>query len=195
MKRYISVVAGTILCLFAVSPPLFAADQSPLLDAMKSELDRSFEALQHANEAPLYYLGYHVTDTKKHVISAVYGAITNEKETRSRIMDTDCRVGEPKLDNTHEIRGDYDFSHSRSNSANLPFEDNDLAIRTIIWKNTDEIYKTALERYTKVKTNQQVLVEREDTSADFSIEKPVVYIGETVAVDLDAEAWKERLKN
>ena len=194
MKRHIPVVAGTILCLFAVSPLLFAADQSPLLDAMKGELDRSFKALQHADEAPLYYLGYHVTDTQKHDISAVYGAITNEKETRSRIMDTDCRVGEPKLDNTHEIRGDYDFSYSRSNSANLPFEDDDLAIRTIIWKNTDEIYKTALERYTKVKTNQQVMVEREDTSADFSIEEPVVYIGETVAVDLDTGAWKERLK-
>jgi predicted Zn-dependent protease len=69
-----------------------------------------------------------------------------------------------------------------------------LAIRTIIWKNTDDIYKAALERYTKVKTNEQVLAEREDTSADFSTEKANAFIGNTVASDLDAKVWKERLK-
>jgi len=55
-------------------------------------------------------------------------------------------------------------------------EDDTKAIRTAIWESTDKQYKSALEQYTKVRTNQQVMVEQEDTSADFSVEKPNTYI-------------------
>ncbi|MGB5139757.1 MAG: metallopeptidase TldD-related protein, partial [Candidatus Zixiibacteriota bacterium] len=56
-------------------------------------------------------------------------------------------------------------------------------------------YKAALQQYTMVKTNQEVMVEQEDTAADFSREKPENYIGETVAAALDTEMWKSRLRD
>lgn len=193
-RRKLAVMAA-LLCLIAWQSKASAVDQSPLLTAMKTELDRSFEALHSAEEVPLYYLSYHTTDTEEHEISASYGAIVTDSKTRDRIMVTNCRVGDYDLDNSHEIRGEFDFSmFFDSSSTRLPLEDDELAIRTIIWKSTDEFYKSALERYTKVKTNQQVLVESEDTSADFSHEEPSVFIGELVSVPLDADAWKDRLR-
>ena len=182
-----------VAALLLVSAGAVSADASPLLEAMKTELDRSFAALQHADLVPLYYLSYHVSDINQVEIFASYGAIDRESSTRSRTLDTDCRIGDYTLDNTHEILGEYDFP-SGGSPVQLPLEDDMKAIRTIIWKNTDEVYKGALERYTKVKTNQQVLVERQDTSADFSHEPPNEYIGLPVAPTLDAEAWKERLR-
>jgi predicted Zn-dependent protease len=187
------IIALTVSILVGQSA-LFAADQSPLLEAMKTELDRSFVGLRNAADAPLYYLAYQATDTEKHSISASYGAIKEEDKSRRRILDIDCRVGDHRLDNTHEIRGGLSYGFTEDVSGPLGLEDDAIAIRTVIWRHTDEAYKNALERYTKVITNQQVLVDKEDTSADFSFEKPEVYIGETAAAALDTDAWKGRLR-
>jgi predicted Zn-dependent protease len=188
-------VGFVILLLLAAQSVAVSADRSPLLQAMKTELDRSFEALQFADEVPLYYLSYHTTDTEKYEVSSSYGVIVSDIRERNRLLVIDCHVGDYDLDNTHEIRGEFDYSaYFDSVSIHLPLEDDELAIRAIIWKGTDEMYKSALERYTKVRTNQQVLVETEDTSADFSREEPSVYIAETAAAEADEELWKERLR-
>ena len=183
-----------VVWLVAAGAVGWAAAEAPLLQAMKVELDRSFAALQRADSVPLYYLGYQVAQTDNRELAASYGAIQRDAKNRERILDIDCRVGDFQLDNTHEIRGEFDFGSGGAGPARLPLEDDELAIRTIIWKQTDDAYKAALERYTKVRTNQQVLVEREDTSADFSMEKPNIDIGPTMAATLDAERWKERLR-
>jgi len=194
MKHNTRTLVAMMGLLFATCAGASAAGESLLLKSMKTELDRSFTAFQHADSIPLYYLSYEVTETDNQDLTASYGAIVRDTKNRERILDIDCRVGDHRLDNTHEIRGEFDFNFGGSGPARLPLEDDELAIRTIIWKQTDDEYKAALERYTKVKTNQQVLVEREDTSADFSLEKPNVDIGPTVAVTMDAPAWKERLR-
>jgi TldD protein len=188
------MILFTIILASWYATSFCAMQQSPLLKAMKTELDRSFKGLQNANEVPLYYLSYHVTDSEEKSIAASYGAITSETDNHSRTLDTDCRVGDHNLDNTSEIRGESGFDDSEPISARLPLENDALAIRTIIWQNTDQAYQNALERYTKVKTNQQVLAEREDASADFSVEKPNVFIGSTVAQKLDNASWKEKLQ-
>ena len=169
-------------------------EHSPLLDAMKTELNRSVVVLRNADQVPLYYLSYHVTDTDKRSISASYGAIISESNNHDRILDIDCRVGSPSLDNTHEIRGEFDYDFQQEGPIRLPLEDDMLAIRTVIWKNTDDAYRTALERYTKVKTNEQVLAGREDTSADFYIERANTFVEATASKVMDVRAWKERLR-
>jgi predicted Zn-dependent protease len=172
-----------------------AAEMSPLINAMKTELDRSFEALHSAEDIPLYYLSYHTTDTEEFEVSASYGAVVDDSRNRSRVMVTNCRVGSYELDNTHEIRGEFDFNTLfDSSSTRLPLEDDELAIRAIIWKRTDELYRSALEQYTKVETNQQVLVESEDTSSDFSREEPNVLISDLVSAGFDSGVWKDRLR-
>jgi TldD protein len=183
----------TAILLLAVSS-LYAVEQSPLLTAMKTELDRSVKTLGHADSVPMYFLSYQVTDTERRMISAAYGAITTDDHSRSRILDIDLRCGDYRLDNTREIRGSYDFNFSNGGPTMLPLQDDEKAIRTAIWEATDNEYKTALEQYTKVKTNQDVMVEQEDTSADFSVEKPNVFVGSTVAITCDTAAWETRLR-
>jgi TldD protein len=194
MKRTRSarLLLATIV-LLAVSS-LHAVEQSPLLNAMKTELDRSVKALTNADSVPMYFLSYQVTDTDRRIISASYGAINMNDHSRSRILDIDLRCGDYQLDNTREIRGGYDFNFSNSGPMMLPLQDDEKAIRTAIWEATDNKYKAALEQYTKVKTNQDVMVEQEDTSADFSIEKPNAFVGSTVAVTCDSVAWETRLR-
>jgi len=193
MRRNLSFSSGLLSIFFLISSAA-AAEQSMMLKAMDSELQRSFKALHSAGEAPLYYLSYHVTDKRQRNLGAAYGAITSDSDTRSRILDISCRVGDYRLDNTKEIRGESDFDFMGRRPARLPLDDNELAIRTIIWEKTDEAFKDAQERYTKIKTNEEVLAEREDTSADFSQEKPNRYIDQTVGVEFDPAAWGEKIR-
>lgn len=195
MGRFKPIVLLAFICLFLFPSMGAASGESPLLGAMKSELDRSFPVLQHADEVPLYYLSYRATDVRSHTVSASYGVVQRENQDRRRTLVTSCRVGSYDLDNTHEIRGETDYSDFfNTQSTTLPIEDDALAIRTFIWNCTDEVYRAALERYTKVETNQQVLVDKEDASADFSRETPNVFVGEPAAATMDAEAWKPHLK-
>jgi hypothetical protein len=48
----------------------FAAERSPMIDALRTELDRSFAAMQDAGVAPLYYMRYQVTDLERFELSA-----------------------------------------------------------------------------------------------------------------------------
>ncbi len=194
MRRIRILALAVVLGLMVAFSAAMAADQSPLLQAMKKEVDRSFAALHDADEIPMYYLSYRVTDLSKQTMTATYGAISDEESEHERILDIDCRVGSHQLDNTHEIRGDFDYGMMFQSPTRLPLNDDELALRTIMWKNTDEAYKNALEQYTKVKTNQQVLVEKEDMSDDFSDEEPHVFVGEIRSVQFDPEPWRDKLR-
>lgn len=194
MKKLLRRILFVSLMVITGSQSLFAAEPSPLLKAMKAELDRSFGALANADTIPLYYLAYHVTDTDRHSLTASYGALSADDNTRSRVLDIDLRVGSYGLDNTREIRGGFGFDFGGGQSPKLPLNDDEKAIRTVIWNATDRDYKNALEQYIKVKTNMEVMVEQEDTSADFSREKQENYIGEIVAVTFDADVWASRLR-
>jgi TldD protein len=191
---FVLAIPVFILGVGLLTAGLPAAERSLLLGAMKAELDRSFEGLHEAGQVPLYYLAYEVTDTREHLISASYGAIMQDEDSRRRVLDVDCRVGSHRLDNTHEIANGWGFDFDEHPSCPLGLENDELALRTEIWKETDEAYKQALERYTKVLTDQQVTVEREDTSADFSFEEPAVYIGREADAVLDADTWKPLLR-
>ena len=194
MNRFPWAAGVCLLAIAVCSLPLLAAQPAPVLNAMKTELDRSFAALAKADTVPVYYLAYHVTDTDRHALTASYGALSKEDDSRSRVLDIDLRVGSYDLDNTREIRGGFGFDFNFTQSPELPLSDDEKAIRTVIWNATDQKYKSALQQYTKIKTNQEVMVEQEDTAADFSREKPENYIGTTVAAVLDTEMWKSRLR-
>ncbi len=181
------LIAGSVAVAQSAAP-------SPLLSAMKTELERSVTAYQHADSIPMYFLAYHATDTEQRSLAASYGAITKNDGYHRRILDIDLRVGDYELDNTREIRGGFGFGFNFVQSPELPLENDEKAIRTVIWNATDAKYKAAIEQYTKVKTNMQVMVEQEDTSADFSREQPQNFIGATVAESLDPAIWEGRLR-
>ncbi|MCX6831182.1 MAG: hypothetical protein NT028_03495 [candidate division Zixibacteria bacterium] len=160
----------TAILLLAVSS-LYAVEQSPLLTAMKTELDRSVKTLGHADSVPMYFLSYQVTDTERRMISAAYGAITTDDHSRSRILDMDLRCGDYRLDNTREIRGSYDFNFSNGGPTMLPLQDDEKAIRTAIWEATDNEYKT-LRRISPSKNRMSLSARRSPSLATLRPGKP-----------------------
>ncbi len=165
---------------------------NPVLKAMKEEVARSMQVLGEKGTPPPYFLGCRITDHYRVNISSAYGSLMDCSENRSRILDVDVRVGSHQLDNTHAIRGKYDFNFSMP--VEISLEDDPDAIKSVIWLETDRKYKAAVEKLIQVKANKSVSVEEEDQSDDFSKEKPQAFMEELKRVFPDITAWKKRLK-
>ncbi|MBI4232656.1 peptidase U62 [Candidatus Peregrinibacteria bacterium] len=172
--------------------------ESVLLTTMEQELNRSFEKLKEKGTDPLYFMSYYAIESDEINIAANYGAITYRpmRSRPQRYLTAQVRIGSHKLDNTHQIRGagGGGGAFSGGGSTALPIEDDPDAIRTSIWLVTDRAFKEAQEQFTHVKTNREVMVEEEDTSDDFSQEKPSVYITELDKVTLDKELWVDKIR-
>lgn len=172
--------------------------QNPLLAAMRAELDRSFANLKSAGEAPLYFLSYSVYDVESLNVQADYGALySQESNDRSRSLDIDLRVGSPKVDSSHKLRDNdlgLDSMDLGSSGPAFPLSDDQAAIRTALWLRTDSAFKKAQKKFRKVVTNKGVKVEEDDTSDDFSLEKPHSETLPSTAFAPDRSAWEERVR-
>lgn len=146
---------------------------------------------------PPYFIAYQVHDRSETVVSASYGALVQSATRRARILDTDVRVGDYKLDSTHTIRSaDFDFSSLiGGHPVPLPLSDEPLPLRTIAWKETNRRYDEAAERLVKIKTHRTLKVAEEDPSDDFSRETPSNYLGAPAALSIDVPAWERRLRD
>jgi TldD protein len=168
-----------------------------LLDAMTSELNRAFTALNKPPAAASdklvapYFLSYSVSDASFVTIRAQYGALVDSSTGRTRVADVQVRVGDPKLDNTH---GDH--RSSAVNSVQLPLADDREALARTLWAATNTGYGNALDNYLRVKTESQVRAKEEDTSPDFSQEPAQAHIGDAAQpVSVDRAAWEERVRS
>ena len=189
MKSFLRLPLA-LFVVFAFSPN-HAAEQSVMLDALQAELARSMRVLGE-QPVPPYFLGYEVIQYDYDAVEASFGTLVSTSHDRDRYLDVDLRVGSHALDNTRAIRGGG--ASIRRYFSRLPIEDDAAAIRAEIWLETDEHYKNALERFTKVKADVNVKVEAEDKSADFSREDPVQHIGEGAALAVDLADWQDRVR-
>ena len=158
---------------------------------MAGELERNFTALKQKGEPPPYFLAYEVTEQEYQVLSASFGALTARNGGRSRTLDISIRVGSPKLDNYHRVRGDR---AQFTSGAPVSLDNDPAAIRRRLWLDTDRAYRAAAERLIKIRSNTQVNVAEEDDSDDFSQEEPAVYSEAPRAPRFPAEEWATRLR-
>jgi predicted Zn-dependent protease len=181
--------------LFALGASASCGGQapSPVLQAMKAELDRSMEKFK-SQPVPAYFLSYEVVETHNYVIDANFGKLTVSGENRHRNLNIDLRVGDYALDNTHEIRGAMPSGGASLANLGIPLDDDPDAIRATLWRQTDERYKRAVEQLTRIKTNVEVAVAAEDKSDDFSHEKPEQYTEPRSDVKLDRKIWEDKLR-
>ena len=166
---------------------------SPVLQAMQAELTHSLTALK-AQPNPPYFLSYEITESHNVTVSGAFGTIENSNDRTVRNLDVDLRVGDYKLDNTHAIRGsgpNFDRGYA---FIEVPLEDDPAAIRSVIWFNTDRRYKRAVEQLTKVRTNVQIKVAAEDTSADFCTEPPEHFVQPKVEINVDRKKWEDKIR-
>ena len=192
------------LLLLSVAPasapakePTAAAKETPknaLADLLSEELAYSMKNLVSDDGTRPYYLAYTVYDEHTAVVSATLGALTQDRVSRERNLNIDLRVGDYKVDNTHQIRGGAPSQAQGSGNIALPLTDHPDSIRHSLWYNTDEIFNQAARRLTQIKTDLKVKVEEEDQSDDFSKEEPQTHVSEPGVIQLDRESWKNRLR-
>ena len=137
-----------------------------LLSTMQRELQRAQTSLGKLDPAP-YFLSYYVHDQSVAVAFGSQGSLVTSTRGRRRSADVTMRIGAPALDNAHETN-----RSSAISSGTLPLEDDRDAISHELWRLTYEEYRKASSAYLKVKTDTQVHAQEEDTSPDFSQEKP-----------------------
>jgi predicted Zn-dependent protease len=167
---------------------------APLLSTLKRELERNVAELKsRANPAP-YFMSYEAIEEHSVTIEASFGALKESSADAWRALDVDVRVGDKKLDNTHRVRGDSDGMRDFTRSGWLPLDDDDAAIRSVAWLTTHGEYERALEDLDRVHANKRVMVEEEDSSDDFSVERVSHFHDKPAVLSVDRGAWEARLR-
>lgn len=166
---------------------------SPVLEAMKAELERSMQTLK-GQPTPPYFLSYEITEDAVVGVTGSFGKIETSTENRHRQLDIDLRVGDFTLDNTHSLRGDFGAPFEGFSYIEAPMDDDPEALRAVLWYYTDKKYKRAVEQLTKVKTNVEVKVAQEDKSADFSREAPEKQLDEIPPIGANRREWEDKIR-
>src|SRR5271156_5374971 len=174
------------------APPDTTAKRSPLLAAMQAELDRSIKTFGNQTP-PAYFMGYTITDSQRVNVSGSNGALLSSSEDRNRWLEVSVRTGSYSLDDSHKVR-DKEMPNGGPGSP-VPVDDDASVIRRAIWLETDKQYRAAEQAYIKIKTGKEVKVETAEGQApDFSQEKPRVFIGPQVSMDVDRKPWEAKVR-
>ena len=177
-----------------MAQPSKVSGASPVLTAAKTEIDRDFAELKK-QPTPPYYLSYEITDSNSAVVSSTFGALLLSNSSHRRVAHVEVRVGDYKLDNTHQVRGARGLGALGGFSiVAVPVDDDPLPIRAALWLETDKRYKAATTQLAAVTTNNEVTVEQEDKSDDFSHEKPEQAIERVPAMQVDRKLWEEKTR-
>ncbi|MFQ5413374.1 MAG: metallopeptidase TldD-related protein, partial [Phycisphaerae bacterium] len=198
MKRDLSVavVAAVVMLPLGVVRGAADGDVRPhrLMGVLADELTYSMDHLVAQDGVRPYYMSYTVYDEHTITIGATLGAIQMDTESRARNLNIDVRVGDYRLDNTHQLRGGGRSRAGGGGSIALAIDDNVDSIRHALWYGTDRMFKAAVKRLAHIKTNLKVKVEEEDKSDDFSRESASVAYEAPVSLELDRAAWADRLR-
>ena len=182
------------ILVFALILPALAAAPEPsgLVKILAEELNRNYTTLQDKGDPKPYFLSYAVTEQEQWSLNAVLGTITSNNQRHQRFLDVSMRLGSPKLDNYHQIRGEMpDFA----SGAPVALEDSPDAIKRRVWSETDRVYRLATQRLTNIKTNKEVKVADKETVADdFSVETPETAVIATAPIAFHADDWAARLR-
>jgi TldD protein len=191
-KRKFAMVLGLLISLLVPSTCAQAtkaqpsADDDPVLQAMRTELERSKSALKLEGMAAPYYIDYHVTDMDTHAAEAAFGALRTDVHVRFRFLRVVVRVGDYKQDSFFgQGQGTMDF---------MPLDNDVVALRHQIWLATDNAYKAATEALT-AKQAQLKQYTVDQPVDDFSRAEPVVSIGPLATLDFDSQLWLKMLQD
>jgi predicted Zn-dependent protease len=181
-----------LLGLFLLSGIASAADTpSAVISALSHQVEINLPVLQKAPGDQPYFIGYRVAEEEKYQVNGSFGAVTEERYLKERAGMVDVRVGSMKLDNTHNIREGWGYWGS--GKFDLPVEDDQAALESVLWWYTDKTFKQAQKGFDAVKANLAVKVEEEDQSDDFSPAPLVVSLSAPARLDIDQAWWKQRV--
>ncbi|OGU57473.1 MAG: hypothetical protein A2X64_06760 [Ignavibacteria bacterium GWF2_33_9] len=189
--KYIIILALILVTLNLNGQNL--AETPFLVKISQNEINRVIGELQN-QQYPPYFISYYITDSHQARISSTLGVISTESMDSLRMLDIQVRVGDYNFDNNHLIRGNPLNFNSSFGRIELPFADDEKAIVNKMWFATDKAYKSATEKYEKAITNSKVKVQEDDTSADFSQEKPVKFFQNGKLINVEFNNFKPMLE-
>ncbi len=188
MKKTLSFLFVAFLIFGAAS----AADNtSAVISALSHQVEINLPILKKAPGDQLYFIGYRVAEEEKYQVNGSFGAVTEERYLKERSGMVDVRVGSMQLDNTHNIREGWGYWGS--GKFDLPIEDDQAALESVLWWYTDKTFKQAQKGFDAVKANLAVKVEEEDQSGDFSPAPVVISLSAPAKLDIDQAWWKQRV--
>ncbi len=172
-----------------------ASARSPILDIMASEAQRSMEVLK-TQPIPAYYLSYQVHDRREVVIETEGGALVTYTDDTDRFLDTEVRVGSPKLDNSHPLSSEQEsaFNAPMVRRGIMPFGADEKAVRQYLWLETDRRFREAELALRRVLVDKSVTA-KEDAPPDFAVEKREEYIEPLATLEYDKDAWIKRARD
>ena len=182
------ILRAAAVLVVCISPSF---GQSKVLDILSQELERNFRILKEKADPPPYFISYEITEEESHHIGATLGALTSDSNGTSRYLDVSLRVGDPKLDNYHRVRGER--LHFTS-GGRVSIDDDPAAIKQQVWLDTDRAYRAAAERLIKIRSNEKMRVAAEDPSDDFSNEPPSVHSEAPTSLHWDANQTTARVR-
>ncbi|HEY7212161.1 MAG TPA: metallopeptidase TldD-related protein [Bryobacteraceae bacterium] len=180
----IAAVCVLLAALLSATVPSDSASwqKDVQLRAMADELARSKTLQLNTLEKP-YFIQYVSEDSEGVTISADLGGLTHSSRFHVRRPSVEVRVGDYALDDTNSI-----FSTSRQLGL-FPLDDDYGAMRTILWRTTDALYKSALNQITQ-KRNALREIADPDKTPDLAPAKAVQILEPERKFEVDQSAWE-----
>lgn len=165
----------------------------PVLAALEAELARAWALLSEKGEDAPYFIGLQAIEFQRVGVAAEEGAIQGHRPTRLRWVHADVRVGDPRLDSTHPLR-EGGSAEDASGGHELGLGDDPEVLAREIWREIDASYRVAVDRWQRVLSDRQVLVE-EEPSWDLAPVEPEQALHPVADLaDVDPGAWEEAAK-
>lgn len=158
---------------------------------LSDELQRNFTVLKEKGDPAPYFMAYEVTDQQSDSLTASLGSLVSHSKGHHRLLDITVRVGSPKQDNYHIVKGERPRF---TPGADLPLEDAPNAIRRRLWLETDRTYRLASRRLIEIKSDTQTKIAAEDQSDDYSAAKPAVSERPSPDLHFAEDDWTPRLR-
>lgn len=162
------------------------ASADPVLQAMRSELERSKSELKLEQMAAPYYIEYRVIDTDQYSAEAAFGALRTDVRLRFRVLRVVIRVGDYKQDSY--------FGQGQGSLGFMPLDDDMLALRHALWLATDQAYKAATESLT-AKQSQLKRLTLDQPVDDFARADPVQSVAPLSRLEFNPQPWTRMLRD
>ncbi len=187
--------AGMLAAMTLTATPV-AAQESPLLQAMRDELSRAMTGLRIADQPPPYYIAYAIEDVGGRHIAATLGATVTDTRRRGRMLRVDVRVGDYTRDSSRFFSFDRDPGVSSMYAMGVveaPLDDDIAVLRRQLWLVTDAAYRKALGTFAKKQAALQNHA-TPDPTPDWSRETPRTTRLAAVVPDVSADPWLEHVR-
>jgi len=196
-----TIIKYSTILLIAASISQVLLKAQPLADeiifkAMNDELSRNISNLVIDKYRPPFFISFRLCDFHSLYIKATLGAIRYSYDRPARTENVRLMVGDYSLNDENFISDNRNIPPTRGNYIRLPLNSDYDAIRRSFWILSDQVYKSALEKYEQKQTAlKQQNKSDEEKLDDYSKITPVSLVLQRSSFSYDKTKWEEIAKN